>query len=478
MFLESNPIAWIPAKTFFRFSSRRFIELHELHCKLALIRPENYGTLSAIILHLMRVVMVTPSSIPPYVQSALHMLHEGRAMERFGMFFADDLDPDDMERINMNLGVQDGDQIKQDQKAALVTRFPPKKDQDRGIQLTEPHRATDYPWGEKILWSTLQRLLKEHPVDFMRPFDFHQFGTGLEDFHLVESLFNDFTREVWLGFHESFVPAGVRPRSTGLKDCMEVWTCQNIVARLCGRCKFLPSNYGLEGAPTSKSSDLSFKALRPLFFPAPGQSFKEKTIWACYSEPSGYIGKYWEMLKDFEDDSNKVDALNEGIDQVFEQLQCLPQSKADSNLWHATGGSVCFLTNPRYYRITAVSSTARKLNTGPQRPQVTVAELQKRLDPFNHASNKRKRSLNKKKITSIKQKNKRKPPKKRQRMDGTLKAQTKLKTTATRRARGNARLVGNERENSDSETMGSFSSEKDSDACRVYSSNSSSASSD
>ena len=390
-------------------------------------------------------------------------------MERFGMLFVDDLDPDDMERFNVNLGVQDGDQIKQDQKAALASRFPPKKRQDRGIQLTEPHRTTDYPWGETILWSTVQRLLKEQPVDFLRPFDYHQLETGIEIFHLLESLFSDFTREVWLGFHESFVPAGVRPCSTELKDCMEVWTCQNIVARLCGRCNFLPSNYGFEGAPTSKGSDLSFKDLRPLFFPPPGQSVKEKTLWACYSEPGGYIWRYWEILKDFEDDG---DALNEGIDQVFEQLQCLPQSKADSNLWHATGGSVCFLTNPRYYRIRAVSSTARKLNIGPQRPQVSMAELQKRLDPFNPASNKRKRSMNKKKITSMKRRKYRKPPKKgQQQMDGTLNAQTKLKNTAARRTRGNSRHVANGK-NSDSEAMDSLLSEKESNSCRVYSENS------
>jgi hypothetical protein len=409
------------------------------------------------------------------------MLHENKAMEKFGMFFIDDLDPDDMERFNVNLGVQDGDQIKQDQKAALATRFPPKKGQDRGIQLAEPHRTTDYPWGETVLWSTVKRLLKEQPVDFFRPFDFHhQLETELEDFHLVESLFSDFTREAWLGFHESFVPAGLRPCSTELKDCMEVWTCQNIIARLGGRCNFLPSNYGLEGAPTSKVSNLSLKGLRPLFFPAPSQRLKEKTIWACYSKPGGYIWRYWEILKDFEGDGDKVNALNEGIDQVFEQLQCLPQSKAGSNLWHATEGSVCFLTNPRYYRIRAVSSTARKLNIGPQRPQVSVSELQKRLDPFNPASNKRKRSLNKKKFTSIKRRRYRKPPKKRQQMDVTLKTQTKLKTTSAQRTRGTSRHIANQGTTSDSETMDSFISEKDSDACRIDSDNStrSSASSD
>lgn len=466
MFLESNPVLWIPAKTFFRFVSRRFVELHELHCKLAFIRPKNYGTLSAFILHLMQAVMVTPSNIPSYVQSALCILHEGRVMERFGMFFIDDLDLDDMDRINGNLGEQDGDGIKHDQMAALATRVHPKKVPDRGIQLIESHRTTDYPWGETILWSTVQRLLKDHPVDFLRPFNFHQPEMGPEMHRLVESLFNDFTRETWLAFQESFVPAGVRPCSTMLKHSMEVWTCQNIVARLCGKCQFLPSNYGLEGAPTPNGSDLSFKAIRPHFFPPPGKSIKEKTIWSCFCDSTGYIGKYWDILKHFEDDRDKVDALHDGIDQVFDQLQCLPQIKADSNLWHATGGSVCFLTNPSYYRIIAVSNTARKLNIGPQRPQVSIAELQKRLNLYNPASNKRKRSLHQRKSTSLKQKNKRKPPKKRQRLDERSRAPNNITALQTR---------GSARRNIDQETkkMDSLSIGKDSNSYSNYSTKSS-----
>jgi hypothetical protein len=472
MFLASEPIVWIPAKTFFRFSSRRFIELHDLQCKLALQRPDNYGTLSAFVLHLMRAVMVTPSKIPSYVRSMLQILHEKRVMERFGMFFVDDLDLEDMERINVNLGVQDGDEIKRDQRAALATRLLPKKGQQRGIQLTESHRTEDYPWGETISWKTLQGLLKDDTMNFLQPFNFHQLEMdfGNLHWHLVESLFNDFTRDTWLGLHESFVPAGVRPCSTSLKDSMEVWTCQNITARLGGKCIFYPSTYGIGGSSKSKDSDLSFKSLRPLFFPDPGQSIKEKTFWDGCSEKNGYIRRYWEILEDLKDES--INALHDGIDQVFEQLQCLPQSKANSNLWHATGGSVCFLANPHYYRIKAVSTTARNLTKGPQRPQVGIAELRKRLDPYNPESKKRKRNLNKKKSTSVKHKKFRNPPKKRQKMgmDKPLKTRTKPTTTAARSTRGNAQhaLDGGlrlEPETTSSE-MGSSS------ACETDSSNS------
>jgi hypothetical protein len=399
---------------FFKFSSRRLIELHELHCKLALIRPDNYGTLSAFILHLMRAVMVTPSNVPSYVRYTLQILHQRRVMEMFGMFFIDDLDLDDMEGIDVNLG-KDGSEIKQHHKAALATRFRPKKDQSRGIQLMELHRTAEYPWGETISWGTLQRLCKEHAVDFLRPFDFDQVDTaGLNPFHLVESLFVAFTRDAWLGLQEGFLPAGVRPKPEDLKGSMEVWSCQNILARLGGKCNFFPSSYHLEGAPRSEASNLSFKALRSVFFPTPDKRLKPNSIWAGYSEQNGYIGRYWEILETYKDDANILQMLHEGMDKVFEQVQCLPKGNTPSNLWHGMGGSVCFLTNPHYYRIAAVSATARKLEPGPQRPQVSKAELQRRLDPGNSTSKKRKRSL--KKNQSTKKKNYRQPPKKQQRM--------------------------------------------------------------
>jgi len=66
-------------------------------------------------------------------------------MERFGMFFIDDLDPHDMECINMNLGQKDGSEIVRDYKHALATNLTTKKAKDRGIQLTAPHISSEYP---------------------------------------------------------------------------------------------------------------------------------------------------------------------------------------------------------------------------------------------------------------------------------------------------------------------------------------------
>jgi hypothetical protein len=138
------------------FAMRWFTELQDVHRKLAITHPQNYGTLTAMILHLMRNIMVNPSNVPSYVQSTLNMLHQRVVMDRFGMFFIDDLDPDDMEYIDINLGQKDGSEIAQDHKLTLATNLTTTKRKDRGIQLVAARISSEYPWGETISWSMLQ----------------------------------------------------------------------------------------------------------------------------------------------------------------------------------------------------------------------------------------------------------------------------------------------------------------------------------
>lgn len=421
MFLKSNPVIWIPATTFFTFAVRRLTELQDIHQKLAVARPQNYGTLTAMILHLMRNIMVNPSNIPSYVQFSLKMLNQTAVVERFGMFFVDDLDPEDMERIHLNLGQKDGSEIAREHKRALKAMQAPKKAKDKGIQLLASRTSTEYPWGETISMSTLQRLCKQHPVDFLRRFDFEKVDIGQsspEIFKITEDLFTSFTNDVWLCFQESFLPAGIRPTPSNVEEAMEVWTCQNILALLGGKSTFLPSTYQLEGVPLSKKkkTDVSFRDLRSLFFPIQNKQFKSNAIWVGYMA-SGYIGRYWEVLEEKKDEPDIIDAIHECLDEMFGQLQCLPQSTADS-IWHATDGLVCFLTNPFYYRVKSINSMERQTKIGPQRPQVSTVELRKRLNPGITIPRKRKKKIFK--MPSKKLRNYRPPPAKKQRIDNLL----------------------------------------------------------
>jgi hypothetical protein len=344
-------------------------------------------------------------------------------MERFGMFFIDDLDPDDMERIIVNLGEKDHSDVVREHKNALATKpAMMQKVKARGIQLVASYVSTEYPWGEAISWSTLQRLCKLHPVDFLQKFDFQTIHLGdysQDILEIAEDLFVSFTKNTWLSLHESFLPAGIRPNPASLKDAMEVWACQVILALLGGKSTFLPSTHELEGAPKKKNSDISFLTLRSLFFPSPNKIFKLNTIWTSYMSPGGYIGKYWDFLKERKDEPSILDGVHQTLDKIFSELQCLPESTADSTMWHATDGLVCFLTNPLYYRIKSISSTRPKTQiVGPQRPQVSTAELQKRLNPGNPTFRRRKRPI--KETRSSKSKKFRHPPTKRKKLDNQL----------------------------------------------------------
>jgi hypothetical protein len=445
-YLKSDPIIWIPAKTFFTFALRQFIELQGIHLKLAVARPPNYGTLTALILHLMQNIMATPSYIPSYLQSALNSLQQRAVIERFGMFFIDDLDPEDMERIIVNLGAKDGSEIGREHKAALVAMLSPKKAKDKGVKLIASRTSTEYPWGQTISWSMLQRLCKQHPVDFLRPFLFETPDIGQSPPEILEiaaDLFIAFTKDTWLCFHESFLPAGIRPIPSSLKEAMEVWACQNILALLGGKSAFLPSTHGLEGAPKRKNSDISFQELRSFFFPNPNKHFKANTIWGGFIEPSGYVWRYWKVLEEKKDAPDIIEAIHESLDEIFGQLQCLPQCTKDS-LWHATQGLVCFLTNPIYYRVQSINSTGRQTAVGPQRPQVSTAELRKRLNPGVTITRKRKRNFTKK--HSGKSKNYRQPPKKQQKMENTSPSQNPSRVTRNSLRRGNFHWSSSESE--------------------------------
>jgi hypothetical protein len=197
-----------------------------------------------------------------------------------------------------------------------------------------------------------------------------------------------------------------------VEEAMKVWTCQNILALLGDKSTFFPSTYQLEGVPLvkKKNSDVSFQDLRSLFFPSQNKQFKPNAIWVGYMG-SGYIGRYWEVLKEKKDEPDIIDAIHKSLDEIFGRLQCIPQSTADS-IWHATDGSVCFLTNPVYYRVKSINSMERQTKTGPQRPQVSTAELQKRLNPGITLPRKRKRKTIK--MPSKKSRKYRPPPTKKQ----------------------------------------------------------------
>jgi hypothetical protein len=372
----------------------------------------------------MRNIMVNPSNIPSYVQFTLNILHQSAVMERFGMFFIDDLDPEDMEAINVNLGQKDSAEIVREYKHALTTMLKPQKAKDRGIQLTASCISADYPWGETISWSMLQRLCKQHPVDFLLPFNFDKVDIGQssqEILEMTEDLFVAFTKGAWLCFHESFLPAGIRPKPANLRDAMEVWACQTILALLGGKSIFLPSTYQLEGAPKKKHSDVSFQELRSIFFPSPNKFFKSNAIWVGHTESGGYIRRYWDFIEEKKDAPQIIEAIHERLDEIFRQLQCLPQSTTDSSIWHATDGLVCFLTNPLYYRIKSISSLGHQSKIGPQRPQISTAELRKRLNPGSSFLRKRKRDMTR--TRSSKSRNYRQPPTKRQRKNNPLHTQ-------------------------------------------------------
>ena len=66
--------------------------------------------------------------------------------------------------------------------------------------------------------------------------------------------------------------------------------------------------------------------MRNIFFPGLEVDIPENSIWSAYTNNDAYIQIYHDYLQCWS--QHDVDILNNYLDQVFSNLQCLPPSKS------------------------------------------------------------------------------------------------------------------------------------------------------
>jgi hypothetical protein len=138
----------------------------------------------------------------------------------------------------------------------------------------------------------------------------------------------------------------------------------------------------------------------------------KKSLWRVYLHGEGYLAKYHNFV--LRCDAEELGRLHKGLDDIFSTLQCLPVSaieKGKSIIWKACGGKINFVANPIYYRLQEIGGNLKSINNGPQRPQVSVKTLEKRLNCGATALNKRVRKVEK----SQRKRNYRAPPRRKNR---------------------------------------------------------------
>jgi hypothetical protein len=403
--MEGNPILWVSSGTYFSWLHRRFTELENVHQKLSRIKPQNYGLLTLIILHLMRYVMVTPLVKTTFFQDAMRDLQFQGIIGRFGMFFLHDFDlsscllkeieQEDPEHMNALYGP-----VLKRAKLTTVSR------RARPLQLLDTGGNIDFPWGRAPSWPRIQELLQTECSTFLRPWEFQP---ELED-DLSQRLFIVFTRDLWLSLATHIICKNQLPQPQSFLEAMYVWTVVNVQSLL-GKemCHFLPSAYGLVGKFPKNLQRMSFLDRRAIFFPALQVTIPEKSIWKPYTEKRAYIGMYHGYLRTWSE--QKVDELHSQLDAIFSNLQCLPPCKpldaGSTVIWSMVSGKIQFVTNSSFYRIAEVGD---RCSVQPStRPQTSSRQLLERIHD-EYGGSEKAPICPRIRQRSIKARNKRNPP--------------------------------------------------------------------
>jgi hypothetical protein len=362
---------------------------------------------TVIITYLMRFVMVTPRANHCCLRESIRNLRFEKIMERFGMVFLHDFDVQSCKLGE--IGLKDPAELMDLSGCTVKHPHTSRNQPTRPLQLSDGQDEEDFPWGRALSWQRIQDLLRTECCSFLRPLEFTH---GLEEDGAYQKLFKVFTRDLWLSIGSHVVESNRLPKPRSLEGAIRTWTPQRI-EQILGkdRCHFLPSTHGLVGKYPKNAHTTSFMDMRPIFFPGLDVNIPKDCIWNSYTHPGAYIHIYHGYLEHWSDVD--IQKLNEYLDGIFSNLQCLPLSKPPDKsrtvIWSAVGGKIQFVTNPSFYRIEEVGGQANDQGVGPVRPQTSSRQLQARIQGV-HGGFGVKLSQTRVRTKSLKTRNKRKPP--------------------------------------------------------------------
>lgn len=134
--------------------------------------------------------------------------------------------------------------------------------------------------------------------------------------------------------------------------------------------------------------ELSFVERRQIFFPI-GEEWRpsRQSVWFELHQ-DGWLGELQEYLDEHPDDSG---GLARSLDEVFSNLQCLPQStrplgiNARGVIWSTDAGmAVKVVANGSYYRMTNISTLRTKTQTIKPRVKASRQDIKSRLYAYKH----------------------------------------------------------------------------------------------
>jgi hypothetical protein len=333
------------------------------------------GIITGVIMHLIRCIDSTPLIVPAHVKESMALLRMRETQQTFGWMVLHNLNiqgslgsdedeayGDGTDGINMLEEVQDKDDLDVSKSLGIGLN----NSRRRRTQRRPGEAPSDlYPLGTTPTWTELTKAIQEKPWEIMRQWRFNSSWTASAT---AGKLFVQFSRQIWLLLHPIWT-GGQDGASNTLEQAMESWAVAEVYNKLAS-IRFLPCNSKLKGAPRGRP-EKSFRERFKMYFP--DAKPPKSSQWLLFWEPPGYIGEYRRILHDMDNDEDAVENLIADIQELFDHIQCLPNSQGyttstGGRVWSKfSGGNVDgieVVTNPLDYKLVEVGTVPGRRSQG------------------------------------------------------------------------------------------------------------------
>jgi hypothetical protein len=410
------PILAVKSEVYWGFQIRRMKEIRNVQLHLSKFRPKNYGTITSVLMHMMRHIPHAPVVKARYLKDALRDLYFNQVMERFGTFFLHDLD---LQRgVLTCIDRKDDTQCLLDmsRKKNLQQITREKREEENLAQNKEP--SEEYPIGNAPTWQEIMKTITLNPTLLIREWVWNKKWNSKLD-SPAGLLFVQFTIDYFLTLSSDALVNGGFPKPSNLQEAMGLWTVCSLKETI-KDVSFKASNHGLVGKMNGKRSR-GFGDMLSIFFPPPDCHIHRGSVWHSLLT-KGYIRDFHQRL----DSLTEAEAhrLTRSLKVLLEEVQCLPNAfactpRTAGRLWEQSDGGIRMLTNSGFYKLERVGKAKRSGTNRGKQVKASRVIIEARLDeehrsiPFDQGRLKvRKERRDRAKFVARrgKKNNRRKPP--------------------------------------------------------------------
>jgi hypothetical protein len=328
------------------------------------------GIITGVLVHLIRCIDTTPLVVSPHVKESLALLKMREVQQRFGWMVLHDLNIDadhagssedgtgtDSDK-NILEEVQEKDGLDVLRSLGVGRNNSRQRKRRRKAPGSDPSIA--YPLGTMPTWTELVKAIRENPSRIMRSWSYNSIWTASA---IAAQLFIKFSQQMWLFAHPAWTGGDDRSFPT-LQEAMKSWSIESIDENLSG-IVFLPCNAKVKGAPRGRP-EKSFSERAKIYFPDDKDDRPPtNSPWGNFWKYPCYIWEYHRTLHDL-DDEDDVENLDGHLKDLFQNIQCLPNSQGFTasfagRLWSKSKeDGLEVVTNPVYYKIVEVGAIPRR----------------------------------------------------------------------------------------------------------------------